>query len=108
MFRSADKLSAPSVGDPGTEAAQLLFIRVICQAVEDHGRPSRRAEVDAFFNGPVFARYCGFLGWNRDWATGRIQRYVAGSARRPGGENGRGARETNTRFDFSLTRPLAS
>jgi hypothetical protein len=78
MFRSADKLIAPPVGDPTVEAAQLLFIRVICQAVEDHGIPTRRHEVDAFFRGATFARYCGLLGWNRDWAQRRIQGFVAG------------------------------
>lgn len=77
MFESADKLIAPPVGDPTTEAAQLLFIRVICQAVEDHGTSARRHEVDAFFSGPTFARYCGLLGWNRDWARHRIQGFVA-------------------------------
>ena len=96
MFSSADNLIAPTVGDPTAEAAQLLFIRVICQAVEDHGRPSWRAEVEAFFSGPVFAHYCGLLGWNRDWARRRIQRFVAGGA------------SSNSWLDFSITRPLAS
>ncbi|HEV3095501.1 MAG TPA: hypothetical protein VG104_00020 [Candidatus Dormibacteraeota bacterium] len=77
MFRSADKLIAPPVGDPTAEAAQLLFIRVICQAVEDHGIPTWRPEVEAFFSGATFARYCSLLGWNRDWARHRIQRFVA-------------------------------
>lgn len=108
MFRSADKLSAPPVGDPTTEGAQLLFIRVICQAVEDHRRPSWRAEVDAFFSGPVFARYCGLLGWNRDWARRRIQRFVAQGARFPAGDGRPVGWRTNSALDFSITRPLAS
>jgi hypothetical protein len=107
MFSSADKLIAPTVGDPTVESAQFLFIRVICQAVEDHGMPTWRAEVDAFFSGPVFARYCGLLGWNRDWAQRRIQRFVAGGGRPATQESGSsGGRSSG--LDFSLTRPLAS
>lgn len=73
MFCSADKLSAPPITDPTTEGAQLLFVRVIGQALEDHDTPSRRREVDAFFSGPAFAWYCAMLGWNHDWARRRIQ-----------------------------------
>ena len=105
MFKSADKLIAPTVGDPTTEAAQFLFIRVICQAIEDHGTPTRRAEVDAFFSGPDFARYCALLGWNRDWARHRIQRFVG----RSGGElAGATPAGRNTNIDFTITSPLAS
>ncbi len=77
MFSSAHKLAAPSITDATTEGAQLLFIRVICQAVEDHSQSAWRNEVDAFFSGPMFARYCALLGWNPDWARHRIQGYVA-------------------------------
>ncbi len=77
MLSSADKLSAPPITDPTSEALQLLLIHVIGQAVEDHRRPTWRTEVDAFFSGPAFARYCALLGWNHDWARRRIQRYVA-------------------------------
>jgi hypothetical protein len=73
MFSSADKLTAPPIIDPTIEGAERLFIRVIGQALEDHETPSRRREVDAFFSGPAFARYCAMLGWNRDWARRRIQ-----------------------------------
>ena len=83
MFSSADKLIAPQLGDPTVEAAQVLFIRVIRQAVEDHGSPTWRAEVDAFFRGPAFARYCGLLGWNREWAQRRIERFITSGTRRP-------------------------
>jgi hypothetical protein len=107
MFSSADKLTAPQMGDPTVEAAQLLFIRVICQAVEDYGMPARRAEVNAFFRGAVFARYCVLLGWNRDWAQRRIQRFITSGARLPTRE-ARQSRVTNTRLDFSITRQLAS
>lgn len=64
MFRSADRLSAPPITDPTLEGAKLLFARVICQAVEDHCVPAWRDEVDAFFSGPAFARYCALLGWH--------------------------------------------
>jgi hypothetical protein len=77
VFSSADKLSAPPIGDPTAEGAQLLFIHVICQAVEDHGTPTWRHEVEAFFSGTAFARYCALLGWNQDWARRRIQGFVA-------------------------------
>ena len=80
MFSSADKLSAPPINDPTVEAAQLLFIHVIFQAVEDHDTPTWRNEVEAFFSGSVFARYCALLGWNQDWARRRIQRFVAQGA----------------------------
>jgi len=105
MFTSADKLIAPTVGNPTVEATQLLFIRVICQAVEDHGVPSWRAEVDAFFNGPAFARYCGLLGWNRDWAQRRIQRFVARSDRELASAR---PATRNTNLDVTITSPLAS
>lgn len=100
MFSSADKLIAPTIGDPTVESAQLLFIRVICQAVEDHGMASWRADVDAFFSGPVFARYCGLLGWNRDWARCRIQRFVAGSGRRATPGSGSSPGETIAALTF--------
>ena len=73
MFSSAAQLSAPPTNDPTREAAQLLFIRVICQAVKDHGAPAWRNEVDAFFSGPAFARYCSLLGWNHVRARRQIQ-----------------------------------
>jgi hypothetical protein len=99
MFSPADKLIAPQVGDPTVDAAQLLFVRVICQAVEDYGTPARRAEIDAFFSGPAFARYCGLLGWNRDWAQRRIQRFITSGAPLPLGKPASG-RLPNTGFDF--------
>ncbi len=105
MFRSADKLIAPTVGDPTAEAAQLLCIRVICQAVEDHGMPSWRAEVDAFFSGPAFARYCGLLGWNRDWARHRIRRFVAQRRRQLASAK---PATRNTNLDVPITSTLAS
>jgi hypothetical protein len=77
MIYSADKLPAPPIDDPTPEGAKRLFMQVICQAVEDHGVPVWRDEVDAFFSGPAFARYCGLLGWNDEWARRRIQRLVA-------------------------------
>ena len=84
MFSSADKLAAPPITDPTVEAARLLFVHVICQAVDDHAAPGWRNEVDAFFSGPTFASYCALLGWNHDWARRRIQHFVraAGSSSR--------------------------
>jgi hypothetical protein len=64
MFRSADQPSARPISHPLVEGATLLVARVISQAVEDHGVPAWRDEVDAFFAGPAFARYCALLGWN--------------------------------------------
>lgn len=61
MFRSADQPSAPPIGDPLLAGTKLLVARVISQAVEDHGVPAWRDEVDAFFSGPAFARYCALL-----------------------------------------------
>ena len=81
MFTSADKLAAAPITDPTVEGAHRLFIHVIRQALEDHGTPSWRNDVDAFFSGSAFASYCALLGWNRDWARSRIQRFVA--KRRP-------------------------
>ena len=104
MFTSADKLAAAPITDPTVEGAQRLFIHVIRQALEDHGTPSWRNEVDAFFSGPAFASYCALLGWNRDWARSRIQRVVA--KRRPAARS-RSA-ERNTKFDFKVTSKLAS
>ena len=86
MFISADKLSAPMVGDPSASGAELLFIRVIEQAVEDHRRPTWRDDVDAFFRGPTFARYCTLLGWNDRWARSRIERFVTTGARLASGD----------------------
>lgn len=93
MFSSADKLTAPQLGDPTVDAAQLLFLRVIGQAVEDHDSPTWRAEVDAFFSGPAFARYCGLLGWNREWARRRIQRFITSGTRLPTQEGRRSRAE---------------
>jgi hypothetical protein len=76
MFNSADKLSAPPINDPTVEGVQLLFFRVICQAVEDHATPTGRHEVEAFFSGSAFARYCALLGWNHDWARRQLRRSV--------------------------------
>jgi hypothetical protein len=81
MFRSDGKLSTPPMRDPAPEGAQILLIHVIGQAIEDFGITTWRREVDAFFCGPAFARYCVLLGWNEDWARRRIQRFVA--QRRP-------------------------
>ena len=82
MFSSADKLVASPTNDPTAAGAQLLFIHVICQAVEDHRAPTWRNDVDTFFSGPAFARYCVLLGWNPDWARRQIQRYTAQAHRR--------------------------
>jgi hypothetical protein len=67
--------------------------------------PTWRAEVDAFFSGPVFARYCGLLGWNRDWAQRRIQRFVAQGERELAGAK---PAARNTNLDFRITSTLAS
>jgi hypothetical protein len=69
------------------EGAQRLLIHVIGQAIEDFDMTTWRHEVDAFFCGPAFARYCVLLGWNEDWARRRIQRFVA--KRRPVRRGGR-------------------
>jgi hypothetical protein len=84
MFRPAEKLSAPPLNDAAPEGGKLLLIEVICQAVEDRGAPTWRNDVDAFFSGPAFARYCGLLGWDEDWARRRIGRLPA--PRRPARE----------------------
>ena len=81
MLISDDKLSTLTIRDGNPEGAQLLLIHVIGQAVEDHGMQAWRDEVDAFFSGPAFGRYCVLLGWNEDWARRRIQGFVA--RRRP-------------------------
>jgi len=77
MTKSDDHLSTPPLGDPAPEGGQILLIHVIGQAIADHGVRPWRNEVDAFFGGPAFARYCLLLGWNEDWARRRIQRFVA-------------------------------
>ena len=77
MFTSAHTLSAPATSDPTVEGARRLFARVIRQALDDHAAPTRRDEVDAFFGGPVFARYCALLGWDDDEGRRRVQAHVA-------------------------------
>ncbi len=94
MLISDDKLSTLPIGDRNPEGAQLLLIHVIGQAVEDHGMQAWRDEVDAFFSGPAFGRYCVLLGWNEDWARRRIQRFVA---RRPARHSPPALQ--NTKFD---------
>jgi len=97
MINSEIKPSPPPIRDANPEGAQLLLIHVISQAVEDHGMGAWRDEVDAFFLGPAFARYCVLLGWNEDWARRRIQRFVA--QRRPVGRTVDMHRR-NTEFDY--------
>ena len=63
--------------DPMAEGAKRLFAGVICQAVDDHLVPTWRDEVDAFFAGPAFARYCGLLGWSDAGAQRRVQGLIA-------------------------------
>jgi hypothetical protein len=87
MLRSDEQLATPPLREPAPEGAQILLIHVIGQAIEDFGIATWRHEVDAFFCGPAFGRYCVLLGWNEDWARRRIQRFVAG--RRQAGGNGR-------------------
>jgi len=76
MLSLDDRLSTPPRNDPTPDGAQVLLIHVIGQAITDHGAMAWRDEVDAFFCGPAFARYCALLGWNEDWARRRIQRFV--------------------------------
>jgi len=76
MLSLDDRLSTPPSNDPAPDGAQVLLIHVIGQAITDHGARAWRDEVDAFFCGPAFARYCALLGWNEDWARRRIQRFV--------------------------------
>jgi len=73
MLRSLDKLSTPPRSDPTPEGSQVLLIHVIGQAIADHGVQSWRDDVEAFFGGATFARYCALLGWNEEWARRRIQ-----------------------------------
>jgi hypothetical protein len=107
MFTSAHKLTAPSITDATTEGAQLLFIHVICQAVEDHSQSAWHNEVDAFFSGPIFARYCAMLGWNPDWARHRIQGYVARRQERAPSQT-RNPAKLNTHVDSRVASKLAS
>jgi hypothetical protein len=81
MLSLDDRLSTPPSNDPAPDGAQVLLIHVISQAIADHGARAWRDEVDAFFCGPAFARYCALLGWNEDWARHRIQRYVSSPRR---------------------------
>jgi len=81
MLISDDNLSTRPSNDLAPQGAQVLLIHVISQAIADHGVWTLRDEVDAFFCGPAFARYCVMLGWNEEWARRRIQRFVA--RRRP-------------------------
>jgi hypothetical protein len=76
MLSLDDRLSTPPANDRAPDGAQVLLIHVIGQAITDHGARAWRDEVDAFFCGPAFARYCALLGWNEDWARRRIQRFV--------------------------------
>jgi hypothetical protein len=96
MFSPDVKPSPPPIRESNPAGAQLLLIHVISQAVEDHGMGAWRHEVDAFFLGPAFARYCVLLGWNEDWARRRIQSFVA--QRRPVGR-AVDMRRRNTKFD---------
>jgi hypothetical protein len=73
MFTSADVRPAPTTADPTTEGAKRLFERVICQAVDDGGVPTWRDDVEAFFAGPAFARYCALLGWSKAGAWRRVE-----------------------------------
>jgi hypothetical protein len=76
MLSLDDRLSTPPRSDPTPDGTHVLLIHVIGQAITDHGAMAWRDEVDAFFCGPAFARYCALLGWNEDWARRRIQRFV--------------------------------
>jgi hypothetical protein len=77
-MRSSDHtLSTTPSNHPTPEGAHVLLIHVIGQAITDHGAKAWRDEVDAFFCGPAFARYCALLGWNEDWARRRIQCFVS-------------------------------
>jgi hypothetical protein len=73
MVKSDDDLSTAPISAPAPEGAQALLIHVIGQAIADHGIQTWRAEVDAFFGGPAFGRYCELLGWNEEWARRRIR-----------------------------------
>ena len=62
MFRSV-RPAAPPIKDGTLDAARLLVVNVIRQAVKDHRKQAWRDDVDNFFSGPAFARYCVLLGW---------------------------------------------
>ena len=81
MLSLDERLSTPPSNDPTPDGAQVLLIHVIGQAITDHGARAWRDEVDAFFCGAAFARYCALLGWNEDWARHRIQRFVSSPSR---------------------------
>jgi hypothetical protein len=66
MFRSVGKPTAAPIKDGTLDAAKLLVVNVIRQAVKDHREQAWRDDVDNFFSGPAFARYCVLLGWNHD------------------------------------------
>jgi hypothetical protein len=80
MVTSADARPASATSDPATEAAKRLFERVIYQAVDDGGVPTWRDDVEAFFAGPAFARYCALLGWSKAGAWRRVEGLIT---RRP-------------------------
>jgi hypothetical protein len=72
MFMSADSLTAPTITDSSTTPLKSLLVGVISQAVADRALARWQADVEAFFSGPAFARYCGLLGWNEQWVRRHI------------------------------------
>ena len=72
MFTSADRLTAPTITDSSNEPHKSLLVRVIGQAIDDLPSSRWQHDVEAFFQGPVFRRYCLILGWNQEWVRGRI------------------------------------
>lgn len=72
MFTSADRLTAPPLRDSSAEPFKALLAGVIHQAVDDLGSILWRDDVDAFFSGPAFGRYCTLLGWNQEWVRRHI------------------------------------
>ncbi|HET9848869.1 MAG TPA: hypothetical protein VFR68_09985 [Candidatus Dormibacteraeota bacterium] len=72
MFISADRLTAPPVSECSTEPFKALLVSVIDQAIEDLSSTRWREDVDAFFSGSAFGRYCTLIGWNQEWMRRHI------------------------------------
>lgn len=72
MFTSADRLAAPSVSDSSVVPFKALLAGVIDQAIADLTSSRWHEDVDAFFSGPAFGRYCTLLGWNQEWVRSHI------------------------------------
>ena len=72
MFTSTDRLSAPPVRESLAEPFKALLAGVIDQAIDDLGSNRWCQDVDTFFSGPAFGRYCTLLGWNQEWVRRHI------------------------------------